>query len=93
LELGKKALSFYQLLNKSDEFEWTAEAQASFEDLKRRLPTSPILVNPNERERMLLYITATNQVVSTALVIKRAEEGKVHGYNSPSSCRPSPSKL
>ena len=35
--LGEKALPFYQLLKKSDKFEWTAEAQAAFEDLKRML--------------------------------------------------------
>jgi hypothetical protein len=28
---------------------------------------------------MLLYIAATNQVVSFALVVERAEDGKEHG--------------
>jgi hypothetical protein len=30
---------------------------------------------------MLLYITATNQVVSSALVVKCAEGGKMHGVH------------
>lgn len=28
---------------------------------------------------MLLYIAATNQLVSTVLIVERAEEGKAHG--------------
>ena len=32
---------------------------------------------------MLLYIAATNQVVSTTLVVERADEGKAHGLQWP----------
>jgi hypothetical protein len=32
---------------------------------------------------MLLYIAATNQVVSSVLVVERAEEGKAHGVQRP----------
>jgi hypothetical protein len=32
---------------------------------------------------MLLYIATTNQVVSSVLVIERAEEGKEHGVQIP----------
>ena len=32
---------------------------------------------------MLLYIAATNQVVSTALVVERREDGKTHGVQRP----------
>ena len=81
--MGKKALPFYQLLCKTDKFEWTNEAQEAFEDLKRLLSTSLILVTPREREPLLLYIFATNQVVSTVLVVERAEENKVHEVQRP----------
>ena len=82
-KLGEKALPFYQLLRKTDNFVWTPEAQTAFENLKQLLSTPPILVTPREREPMLLYIAATNQVVSTALVVERAEEGKIHGVQRP----------
>ena len=47
------------------------------------LSTPPILVTPKEKEPMLLYIAATNQVVSTALVVERREDGKTHGVQRP----------
>ena len=82
-KLGEKALPFYRLLKKSDKFEWMPEAQAAFQDLKRVLSTSPVLVTPHEGEPLLLYIAATNQVVSTVLVVERPEEGKAYGVQRP----------
>jgi hypothetical protein len=78
-KLGEKALPFYRLLRKTDKFTWTAEVQASFDDLKHRLSISPVLVTPCKKEPMLLYIAATNQVVSSTLVVECVEEGKEHG--------------
>jgi hypothetical protein len=51
----------------------------SFLQLKKVLSTPPVLVAPKEREPLLLYITATHQVVSMVLVVERSEEGKAHG--------------
>jgi hypothetical protein len=82
-KLGEKALPFYQLLQKTGSFTWTEEAQAAFDDLKRRLSTFPVLVTPREKEPMLLYIAATNQVISSVLVVERVEEGKEHGVQRP----------
>ena len=81
--LGEKALPFYHLMKKTDRFEWTEEAQAAFVDLKRTLSTPPVLVAPHEKEPLYLYIAATNRVVSTVLVVERAEEGKAHGVQRP----------
>jgi dsDNA-binding SOS-regulon protein len=82
--LGEKALPFYALMKKSDDkFEWTEEADVAFAQLKKVLSTSPVLVAPNKKEPLLLYIVATHQVVSTILVVERSEEGKVHGVQRP----------
>jgi hypothetical protein len=82
--LGEKALPFYALMKKSDDkFEWTEEADTAFAQLKKVLSTPPVLVAPKEKEPLLLYITATYQVVSTVLVVKRSEEGKAHGVQRP----------
>jgi hypothetical protein len=82
-KLGQKALPFYRLLWKMDKFTWTEEAQAAFDDLKHRLSMSPVLVTPREKEPMLLYIAAINQVVSSALVVKRTEDSKEHRVQRP----------
>jgi hypothetical protein len=90
-KLGEKALPFYRLLRKTDNFTWTEEAQAVFDDLKRRLSMSPVLVTPRAKEPMLLYIAAMNQVVSTALVVElnpirkeKATKKRVRGKRKPS---------
>jgi hypothetical protein len=82
-KLGEKALPFYPLLRKTNNFTWTEEAQTAFDDLKRHLSMSPVLVTPREKEPMLLYIAATNQVISSALVVERSEDGKEHGVQIP----------
>jgi ribonuclease HI len=82
--LGEKALPFYALMKKSDDkFKWTEEADTAFAQLKKVLSTPPVLVVPNEKEPLLLYIVATHQVVSTVLVVERSEEEKSHGVQRP----------
>jgi hypothetical protein len=79
--LGEKALPFYALMKKSDDkFEWAEEADVAFTQLKKVLSPPPVLVAPNEKEPLLLYIAATHQVVSTVLVVKRSEEGKAQVF-------------
>jgi hypothetical protein len=43
------------------------------------LSTPPVLVAPNEKELLLLYIATTHQVVSTILIVEQRDEGKDHG--------------
>ena len=43
--------------------------------VKQLLTKAPILVPPTDGESLLLYIAATMQVVSAALVVEREEEG------------------
>jgi hypothetical protein len=61
--LEEKAPPFYALMEKSDnKFEWTEEADAAFAQLKKVLSTPPVLIAPNEKQPLLLYIAATHQV-------------------------------
>jgi hypothetical protein len=76
--LGEKRLPFFKLLKKTDEFEWTEEANETFESLKVYLNSSPILTPPKKHEDMMLYISTTSTVVSTAIVVEREEEGYVY---------------
>ena len=81
--LGKRALPFFKLLKKTRPIEWTSEVDAAFRSLKQYLATPPILVAPRPDEPLLLYIAATNQMVSAVLVVEREVEmtrkGKRHG--------------
>ena len=54
---------------------WTPEAQEALDKLKVLLMKAPILVPPSEGELLLLYVVATTQVVSAALVVEWGEEG------------------
>jgi hypothetical protein len=64
-KLGEKGLPFFKLLKKFDRFEWTDEADQAIEELKTFLTTPPVMVPPVPKETLLLYISASTQVVST----------------------------
>src|SRR3954463_4594782 len=74
--LGEKALPFYQLMKKSDKFIWTPQADNAFHEQKKMLVTAPILASPLSKEHMLLYVAATNRVVSAVIVVERNEDDK-----------------
>ena len=76
--LGEKGLPFFKLLKASEKFEWSEEADAAFTQLKQYLTSHPVLTAPREDETLLLYIAATNRVVSTAMVVEH--DGPGHAY-------------
>jgi hypothetical protein len=73
--LDEKALPLYHLLKKSEHFSWTLEAEEALTRLKTTLSKPSILVPPAAGESLLLYVATMTQVVSAAIVVKRAEEG------------------
>jgi hypothetical protein len=75
-KLGEKGLPFFKLLKKADKFIWDDEAQKDFEALKESLTTPPVMTPPIPKETLLLYISATTNVVSTVLVAEREEKGQ-----------------
>jgi hypothetical protein len=81
--LGEKALPLYKLMKKSDEFVWTDKADAALKDLKRVLSTAPVLAAPEDQEPMLLYMAATNRVISIVIVVERKEEAHEYGIQRP----------
>jgi hypothetical protein len=48
------------------------------DDLKALISKAPILASPERGETLLLYVTATPQVVSAALVVEREDPGHVY---------------
>jgi hypothetical protein len=89
LRFGEKGLPFYKLLKKVDKFQWTSEAQEALDALKKFLTTPPVLKPPRRSmldqsvEDLLLYISCTTHVVSTALVVERAEEEHAYPVHHP----------
>ena len=61
---------------------WTPEADPALQDLKIYLSSVPSLVAPKPQELLLLYLVATNQVVSAALVAEW-EVGETESEQSP----------
>nr|CAE02225.2 OSJNBb0015C06.3 [Oryza sativa Japonica Group] len=76
--LGERGMRFFKLLKKTDNFQWGPEAQKAFEDFKKLLTTPPVLASPHLQEPLLLYVSATFQVVSTVMVVEREEDGHVY---------------
>jgi hypothetical protein len=70
-------------MKKSDHFTWTPEAQEALDSLKNMLKSPLILTAPTMEEPMLLYISATTQVVSMALVVEREEPGRSQKVQQP----------
>src|SRR3954469_25078529 len=69
--LGEKALPLYKLLKKADKFTWTYEAYAALKQLKEILSSAPILAALEPGEPLLIYIEATNRVISISVVVER----------------------
>jgi len=76
--LGEKGLPFFRLLKASEKFSWTEEANTAFTPLKTFVTSPPVLIAPQPNEDLLLYIAATDRVVSTVLVVERDEPGHVY---------------
>jgi hypothetical protein len=74
-KLGEKGLPFFKLLEKSDKFQCTDEADRALEELRTFLTSPPVMVPPAPKETLLLYISASTQVVSVVLVAERPQEG------------------
>ena len=74
-----KCLPFFRMLKKS--FEWIAECQQAFEDLKAYL-SSPSLLSPSKLgKEMFLYLAVSRAVVSAAFV--REEAHVLHQPGNP----------
>jgi hypothetical protein len=82
--LGERGLPFFKLLKRQDKFQWTEEDERTLQDLKHHLQSPPVLTAPLLGEYLLLYITATTHVVSSAIVVERDEEG--HAFWSAEAC-------
>jgi hypothetical protein len=61
------------LLSKADGFQWDDQAAAAFVELKQYLKSLPTLVPPKPDDILLLYVAATDSMVSTVIAVERPE--------------------
>jgi hypothetical protein len=66
------------LLTKKVEFKWTPACQESFEMLKQKLTTTPVLFPPDVHKPFSVYCDAS----CTGLGCVLMQEGKVVAYSS-----------
>jgi ribonuclease HI len=82
-QFGERSLSLYKLMKKSGHFTWTPEVQEALDLLKNLLKSPPIPTALTAEEPMLLYISATTQVVSVVLVVEREEPARSQKVQRP----------
>jgi hypothetical protein len=67
-----------KLLEKDKKFKWTSACEASFQELKKRLTTAPILVMPDLEKPFSIYCDPSGQGLGCVLM----QDGHVVGYAS-----------
>jgi len=77
-DFSKIATPLTQLLRKDNKFDWTEECEASFQELKQRLVTAPILVIPEGNEGYVVYSDASRQGLGCVLM----QNGRAVAYAS-----------
>jgi hypothetical protein len=56
------------LLEKGVDFSWTEERQMAFDELKKRLTTTPVLTLPDQSKRFTVYCDASKDGLSCILM-------------------------
>ena len=72
------AKAMTQLLRKDQKFEWTQKCEDSFQELKKKLTTAPVLVMPDVTKSFDVYCDASRLGLGCVLM----QEGKVVSYLS-----------
>jgi hypothetical protein len=72
-KLGEYGMPFYKLLWKVNGFQWDDQAAAAFIRLKQYLKPLLMLVPPKPDDVLLLYVIATDTVVSIVIAVEQLE--------------------
>jgi hypothetical protein len=70
---AERSLPFFKVLRANTAFQWGAEQQLAFEDLRNYLEEVVVMAKPSPKADLLLYIAATEMAVSAILVEERME--------------------
>jgi hypothetical protein len=75
---SKIAKSMTELMKKDKKFEWTDSCEASFQELKKRLVSAPVLCLPDIQKDFQVHCDASRQGLGSVLM----QNGKVVSYAS-----------
>ncbi|GJT65897.1 reverse transcriptase domain-containing protein [Tanacetum coccineum] len=71
---AEKSLPFFKTLKKctkKSDFQWTAEAETAFKQMKKLIAELPMLTAPKEKEELLIYLAAAREAISSVLMTER----------------------
>ncbi|GJT24491.1 reverse transcriptase domain-containing protein [Tanacetum coccineum] len=74
LQISRKVtaiLQNFKEVHKEKYFQWTAEAEAAFKEMKKLIAELPTLTAPMEKEELIVYLAAAQEAVSTVLMMER----------------------
>jgi hypothetical protein len=70
---AERSLPFFKELRANTTFQWDAEQQQAFEDLRNYLEEVVVMAKPSPKADLLLYIAATEMAVNAIPVEERME--------------------
>jgi len=65
---GDKGHPYFQCLRRNNRFFWTRECEEAFENLKKYLPSPPVLCKPKLGTPLRLYFAVTKRAISSVLL-------------------------
>nr|GEV11558.1 reverse transcriptase domain-containing protein [Tanacetum cinerariifolium] len=72
---AKNSLPFFKTLKKStkkSDFQWTAEMETGFKQIKKSIAELPMLTAPKEKEELITYLAAAKEAISAVLMTERS---------------------
>jgi hypothetical protein len=65
------------LLKRDQRFEWTMHTQESFNNIKMEITTTPFFIRPYFQRNFIIYLFATETVVSSVLTRRNTEREEI----------------
>ncbi|GKE38865.1 reverse transcriptase domain-containing protein [Tanacetum coccineum] len=73
-KISREIIAIFQnskKIQKKSDFLWTEDAEAAFRQMKEHTAKLPMLIAPEEQEKLIVYLAASKEAVSAVLMTKR----------------------
>nr|GEY51158.1 reverse transcriptase domain-containing protein [Tanacetum cinerariifolium] len=71
---AEKSLPFFKTLKKctkKSDFQWTPKTEEAFKEIKQSIAKLPMLMTPNEKEELIIYLAAAKEAICAVLMTGR----------------------